>query len=123
MSPPNLTLNRALLALLLALALLDADDNGSSASRAGKARHPSQIPGHSTNTKLSGLTDEEKERAFNLSQSAKNVTFLLDNLLKDYDNSLRPDMNGKPLLVEINMQVRSMGPISEIDMVSYSKRI
>lgn len=28
-----------------------------------------------------------------------------------------PSISGKPLLVEVNMQVRSMGPISEIDMV------
>ncbi len=27
--------------------------------------------------------------------------------------------SGPPLVVEINMQVRSMGPISEIDMVSF----
>lgn len=54
----------------------------------------------------------------NYSQTADNVTFLLDNLLKDYDNSLRPNIGGEPLMVEINMQVRSMGPISEVDMVS-----
>ncbi|XP_059079847.1 gamma-aminobutyric acid receptor subunit alpha-3-like [Tigriopus californicus] len=55
----------------------------------------------------------------NYNQTADNVTFLLDNLLKDYDNSLRPNIGGEPLMVEINMQVRSMGPISEVDM-SYS---
>ena len=47
-----------------------------------------------------------------------NVSFLLNNLLHEYDNSLRPDLGGNPLAVDINMQVRSMGPISEIDMVS-----
>ncbi|XP_071744347.1 gamma-aminobutyric acid receptor subunit alpha-6 isoform X2 [Lepeophtheirus salmonis] len=52
-------------------------------------------------------------------QSQRNVTFLLNNLLKQYDNSLRPGIGGPPLLVEINIQVRSMGPISEVDM-SYS---
>lgn len=60
----------------------------------------------------------ESQRRF-ANQTAQNVTFLLDHLLQQYDNSLRPDIRGPPLVVEINMQVRSMGPISEIDM-SYS---
>ena len=79
-------------------------------------------------------------------QTAYNVSKLLDSLLQDYDNSLRPDFAGKTLwlhhspvhqcsgqtlcktncslisgpslLIEVNMQVRSMGPISEMDMVS-----
>ena len=76
-------------------------------------------------------------------QTVHNVTFLLNNLLHQYDNSLRPDLGGTtvttflfcfrhhkihsffsspgdPLTVDINMQVRSMGPISEIDMVRTS---
>ena len=75
-------------------------------------------------------------------QTAYNVSKLLDSLLQDYDNSLRPDFAGNSvkcralfklsvrqttncspypgpsLLIEVNMQVRSMGPISEMDMVS-----
>ncbi|CAB4064290.1 GABRA [Lepeophtheirus salmonis] len=45
--------------------------------------------------------------------------FFSITFLKQYDNSLRPGIGGPPLLVEINIQVRSMGPISEVDM-SYS---
>ena len=50
------------------------------------------------------LSEEEEETedemspqgtSANLTQSAKNVTFLLDNLLKEYDNSLRPNFGGK----------------------------
>ena len=67
-----------------------------------------------------------------------NVSQLLDSLLSNYDNSLRPDTGGEykhqvfcfllspfppgpPVLIEVNMQVRSMGPISEMDMVSREK--
>lgn len=61
-----------------------------SANRAGKAsrpRPPTPRPHSSSN----------QSKAANISQSAKNVTFLLDNLLKDYDNSLRPDMGGRKM--------------------------
>ena len=67
-------------------------------------------------------------------QIAYNVSKLLDTLLEDYDNSLRPEFGGRILQfifdddvndlepgssisIEANMQVRSMGPISEVDMV------
>ncbi|XP_035708501.1 gamma-aminobutyric acid receptor alpha-like isoform X2 [Folsomia candida] len=46
----------------------------------------------------------------------KNVSELLDNLLRGYDNSIRPDFGGPPTIVEIDIMVRSMGPISEVDM-------
>ena len=52
-------------------------------------------------------------------QTAYNVSKLLDSLLKDYDNSLRPDFGRSAVLIEVNMQVRSMGPISEMDMVRW----
>ncbi|ODM96202.1 Gamma-aminobutyric acid receptor alpha-like, partial [Orchesella cincta] len=48
--------------------------------------------------------------------SHRNVSELLDNLLRGYDNSIRPDFGGAPTIVEINIMVRSMGPISEVDM-------
>lgn len=34
------------------------------------------------------------------------------------DNSLRPDFGYEPAIVEIDLMVRSMGPVSEIEMVS-----
>ncbi|CAL8117415.1 unnamed protein product [Orchesella dallaii] len=46
----------------------------------------------------------------------RNVSELLDNLLRGYDNSIRPDFGGSPTIVEIDIMVRSMGPISEVDM-------
>ena len=32
-------------------------------------------------------------------QSVSNVSILLDNLLQDYDNSLRPDFGGHPTII------------------------
>lgn len=49
-----------------------------------------------------------------------NISDLLDNLLRGYDNSVRPDFGGPPATVEVDIMVRSMGPISEVDMVSHS---
>jgi len=48
-----------------------------------------------------------------------NISDLLDNLLRGYDNSIRPDFGGPPAIVEVDIMVRSMGPISEVDMVSH----
>ncbi|KAK9731195.1 hypothetical protein QE152_g13845 [Popillia japonica] len=48
----------------------------------------------------------------------QNISTLLDNLLRGYDNSIRPDFGGPPAIVEVDIMVRSMGPISEVDMVS-----
>ncbi|XP_047739237.1 gamma-aminobutyric acid receptor alpha-like [Hyalella azteca] len=41
---------------------------------------------------------------------------MLDSLLRGYDNRLRPSMGGSPTVVEIDVEVRSMGQISEMDM-------
>ncbi|XP_056645522.1 gamma-aminobutyric acid receptor alpha-like isoform X1 [Diorhabda sublineata] len=46
----------------------------------------------------------------------QNISLLLDKLLRGYDNSVRPDFGGPPTVVEVDIMVRSMGPISEIDM-------
>uniref|UniRef100_A0A182U035 Neurotransmitter-gated ion-channel ligand-binding domain-containing protein n=1 Tax=Anopheles melas TaxID=34690 RepID=A0A182U035_9DIPT len=45
-----------------------------------------------------------------------NISELLDNLLRGYDNSIRPDFGGPPAIIEVDIMVRSMGPISEVDM-------
>jgi hypothetical protein len=49
---------------------------------------------------------------------AKNVSRLLDKLLTNYSKSLRPTHNlGSPTLVEINLRINSLGPISDLEMV------
>ncbi|CAG2169299.1 unnamed protein product, partial [Oppiella nova] len=45
-----------------------------------------------------------------------NISDLLDQILLGYDNHIRPDFGGPPTQVFIDFHVRSMGPISEIDM-------
>ncbi|KAL0125461.1 hypothetical protein PUN28_004520 [Cardiocondyla obscurior] len=50
------------------------------------------------------------------SNNHSNISDLLDNLLRGYDNSVRPDFGGPPATVEVDIMVRSMGPISEVDM-------
>lgn len=37
------------------------------------------------------------------------------------DNSLRPNFGGMPAVVEIDLMVRSMGPVSEVEMVRDSE--
>lgn len=54
------------------------------------------------------------------SNNHSNISELLDNLLRGYDNSVRPDFGGPPATVEVDIMVRSMGPISEVDMVGIS---
>lgn len=68
----------------------------------------------SSSNKFEGSSRTEVANIAN--QTAYNVSKLLDNLLQEYDNVLRPDFGGPSLLIEVNMQVRSMGPISEMDM-------
>uniref|UniRef100_A0A182M2G4 Uncharacterized protein n=1 Tax=Anopheles culicifacies TaxID=139723 RepID=A0A182M2G4_9DIPT len=48
---------------------------------------------------------------------SKNITIILENLLKRYENSQIPTHGqGVPTLVETNILIRSMGPVSELDM-------
>nr|APC26106.1 GABA receptor alpha-like protein [Homarus americanus] len=47
---------------------------------------------------------------------SKNISKLLDNLLEGYDQTLRPSFGGDPTTVEIDIEVRSMSQISEMDM-------
>ncbi|KAJ8949687.1 hypothetical protein NQ314_008149, partial [Rhamnusium bicolor] len=48
---------------------------------------------------------------------SKNITLVLENLLKNYESSQLPT-HGKdvPTIVQTNILIRSMGPVSELDM-------
>ncbi|CAM1304922.1 GABRA4 (predicted) [Pycnogonum litorale] len=46
----------------------------------------------------------------------KNITDVLENLLKNYDNNHRPGNQGEPAVIYCNIFIRSMGPFSELDM-------
>ncbi|CAK1578210.1 unnamed protein product [Parnassius mnemosyne] len=48
---------------------------------------------------------------------SKNITLVLENLLKNYENSQLPTHGkGYPTVVQTNILIRSMGPVSELDM-------
>ncbi|XP_021694939.1 gamma-aminobutyric acid receptor subunit alpha-6 [Aedes aegypti] len=48
---------------------------------------------------------------------SKNITLILENLLKSYENSQMPTHGQNiPTIVKTNILIRSMGPVSELDM-------
>ncbi|KAF7274180.1 hypothetical protein GWI33_013152 [Rhynchophorus ferrugineus] len=48
---------------------------------------------------------------------SKNITNILENLLKNYESSQLPNHGkGLPTVVRTNILIRSMGPVSELDM-------
>ncbi|KPI91198.1 Gamma-aminobutyric acid receptor subunit alpha-6 [Papilio xuthus] len=48
---------------------------------------------------------------------SRNITLVLENLLKNYENSQLPTHGkGYPTVVQTNILIRSMGPVSELDM-------
>ncbi len=50
-------------------------------------------------------------------QYVTNVTNLLNSILYGYDKLIRPSENDEPTNVKIDIEIRSMGPISDMDMV------
>lgn len=69
-----------------------------------------------TSTFLASANAKTSVRQRTQSNNHSNISDLLDNLLRGYDNSIRPDFGGPPATVEVDIMVRSMGPISEVDM-------
>ncbi|CAI9744450.1 gamma-aminobutyric acid receptor alpha-like [Octopus vulgaris] len=47
----------------------------------------------------------------------QSMTQLLDKLLEGYDKRLRPDFGQGPLIIKADILIRSMGPVSERDMI------
>ncbi|KAJ0179240.1 hypothetical protein K1T71_004952 [Dendrolimus kikuchii] len=59
---------------------------------------------------------KQNKRSINDAVS-KNITSVLENLLKNYENSQLPTHGkGYPTVVQTNILIRSMGPVSELDM-------
>uniref|UniRef100_A0A3Q3AVS2 Gamma-aminobutyric acid type A receptor subunit gamma3 n=1 Tax=Kryptolebias marmoratus TaxID=37003 RepID=A0A3Q3AVS2_KRYMA len=44
------------------------------------------------------------------------ATAILNNLLKEYDKKLRPDIGVKPTVIDVDIFVNSIGPVSSINM-------
>ncbi|XP_001237369.3 gamma-aminobutyric acid receptor subunit alpha-6 isoform X2 [Anopheles gambiae] len=62
-------------------------------------------------------SDRFKRRSAVDDMLSKNITIILENLLKRYENSQMPTHGqGVPTLVQTNILIRSMGPVSELDM-------
>uniref|UniRef100_A0A803XZ91 Neurotransmitter-gated ion-channel ligand-binding domain-containing protein n=1 Tax=Meleagris gallopavo TaxID=9103 RepID=A0A803XZ91_MELGA len=46
------------------------------------------------------------------------VTLILNKLLREYDKKLRPDIGLKPTVIDVDIYVNSIGPVSSINMDS-----
>uniref|UniRef100_A0A3P8RIF7 Gamma-aminobutyric acid type A receptor gamma3 subunit n=1 Tax=Astatotilapia calliptera TaxID=8154 RepID=A0A3P8RIF7_ASTCA len=46
----------------------------------------------------------------------EDATLILNNLLKEYDKTLRPDIGEKPTVIDVGIYINSIGPVSSIDM-------
>ncbi|XP_059534390.1 gamma-aminobutyric acid receptor subunit gamma-3 isoform X1 [Myotis daubentonii] len=44
------------------------------------------------------------------------VTLILNKLLREYDRKLRPDMGMRPTVIDVDIYVNSIGPVSSINM-------
>ncbi|PNF27091.1 hypothetical protein B7P43_G08556 [Cryptotermes secundus] len=62
------------------------------------------------------LTSQTRNLQLAQLNNHRNISEILDGLLRGYDNNVRPDFGGPPAVVEVDIMVRSMGPISEVDM-------
>ncbi|XP_022664708.1 gamma-aminobutyric acid receptor alpha-like isoform X1 [Varroa destructor] len=47
---------------------------------------------------------------------SRNISILLEQLLRNYENDQRPYQGVRPTRIETSMLIRSMGPVSELDM-------
>nr|XP_031296289.1 gamma-aminobutyric acid receptor subunit gamma-3-like [Camelus dromedarius] len=47
----------------------------------------------------------------------RDVTLILNKLLREYDKKLRPDIGLKPTVIDVDIYVNSIGPVSSINMV------
>ncbi|CAF4955157.1 unnamed protein product [Pieris macdunnoughi] len=74
------------------------------------------------NTTFNELNKTEYDAKVNQKRSindavSKNITVVLENLLKNYEKSQLPTHGkGYPTVVQTNILIRSMGPVSELDM-------
>ncbi|XP_017592454.1 PREDICTED: gamma-aminobutyric acid receptor subunit gamma-3-like [Corvus brachyrhynchos] len=51
------------------------------------------------------------------------VTLILNKLLREYDKKLRPDIGIKPTVIDVDIYVNSIGPVSSINMLSTIEEI
>ncbi|KAJ6225644.1 hypothetical protein RDWZM_004189 [Blomia tropicalis] len=68
---------------------------------------------HFIQTKM--LRNNTKQSA-DSKEATKNISLVLAALLDNYDYNQRPSYGGPPAVITTNLEIRSMGPISELDM-------
>ncbi|GJQ65266.1 hypothetical protein Trydic_g7391 [Trypoxylus dichotomus] len=91
--------------------------NAKDISLKSKVVNFSRIPRHNL-PGSANATNDKKTKRFPLNDVvSKNITLLLENLLKNYESSQLPTHGQeKPTVVQTNILIRSMGPVSELDM-------
>ncbi|XP_048454064.1 gamma-aminobutyric acid receptor subunit gamma-3 [Rhincodon typus] len=66
--------------------------------------------------------DEDEDRTVNQTwvltskMQDRDATKILNRLLKEYDKKLRPDIGMKPTVIDVDIYVNSIGPVSSINM-------
>lgn len=84
----------------------------------GKKSHSKQQNEHESISRLLDKLLENYVKLFISPPTARESNLcLLFHANPPQDNKFRPNFGRKPAVVEIDMMVRSMGPVSEIDMV------
>ena len=76
--------------------------------------HHSKSSSSSSSSMMTTSNDEQSE--FD-NEKFGNISMVLAKLLDHYDHNQRPDYGGPPAVITTNLEIRSMGPISELDMV------
>lgn len=71
------------------------------------------MPKMPTNLQRSNSTTAQSA---NLKDSSKNISLVLAELLDNYDSNQRPNYGGPPAVITTNIEIRSLGPISELQM-------
>ena len=93
--------------------------SGTASASGGVGSSSNRISSNSKSHARSPVTQAGSQQTEKQERQLRNITDLLDTLLLGYDPHLRPNMGGAPTEVWIDLEVRSMGPIAEMDM-SYS---
>ncbi|XP_013421059.1 gamma-aminobutyric acid receptor subunit beta [Lingula anatina] len=78
----------------------------------------STTPHHPSYTATNPPREQMPEYIYDIGDptSDENVTYILDSLLKGYDKRLRPNYNGPPVEVDVNMFISTVSSVSEADM-------
>ncbi|XP_066583017.1 gamma-aminobutyric acid receptor subunit alpha-6 [Prorops nasuta] len=82
-----------------------------------KSRHLIQTEEVPPSLRILPITNDRSSRGRVNDVVSRNITMVLENLLMNYENSQLPTHGkGIPTVVKTNILIRSMGPISELDM-------